>query len=406
MKPRLARHDRHVDRLSRAFDAKSTREDPLGPSRGETVQRARREIERAVRRAAVGKSRWLGLRGRSVSWVAAAVGLVQRTLRRWIEEWADDRLVVESLGRPAERGRADQRSEVLGYLTAHGGELSLRALADAFPEMSRAELRDLKRRWRKMITRKEFGRLFHMLSFTVPGTVWAMDFTEPKRPVDGIFRYLFVVRDLASGRHLAVMPVYSKESKSAQDVLRALFLWHPPPLVLKSDNDKAFKTAELRELLKANGVLPLYSPPYYPQYNGACESGIGTIKVFAHHESANRGHPGEFTANDIFAAVCRGNSLTRPHGHDGPTPDEAWRGSVGVLEWDRERMARRYAKEYRLEVEEQGYPTLFDLDPADKEKVDRAAIGRALIKCGFLCVKRRRVLPPIKYRKRDIISRT
>ena len=232
--------------------------------------------------------------------------------------------------------------------------------------------------------------------FTTPGTVWAMDFAQMKRPVDGIFPYVLAVRDLASGRTLAVMPILRKDSPSTRDVLKALFLWYPPPLVLKSDNDKAFKTAEIRELLDANGVIPLYSPAYYPQYNGACETGIGAMKTFACHAAALRGYPGEFTSDDIFAAVCRANHLTCPHGHEGPTPDESWRESTGVLTWDRERFAKRYDLEYRKELEDQGHYTMFDIDPVEKEEVDRAAIGRALIECGFLCVKRRRVYPPVR----------
>jgi hypothetical protein len=41
----------------------------------------------------------------------------------------------------------------------------------------------------------------HVLHWTVPGSVWAMDFAEPPAPVDGVYDYLFSVRDLASGQH-------------------------------------------------------------------------------------------------------------------------------------------------------------------------------------------------------------
>jgi len=32
---------------------------------------------------------------------------------------------------------------------------------------------------------------------TDPARVWAMDFTEPPAPINGLYRYLFAVRDLA-----------------------------------------------------------------------------------------------------------------------------------------------------------------------------------------------------------------
>lgn len=327
------------------------------------------------------------------------------TLRDWIVSWRDDRLVPEPLGRPAERGSADRRNEVLKWITGLGGEVSVRSLKEAFPDMGRAELRDLKRRWRK-IARKRPERLLLRLDFTTPGTVWAMDFAQPERKVDGIFPYFFAVRDLASGKHLAAMPILHDDSKSARDVLQALFLWLPPPLVLKSDNAKAFKTDEMRDLLGANGILPLFSPPYYPQYNGACETGIGTIKTFAHHAAADRGYPGEFTANDFHTAVCRANALTRPRGHDGLTPDEAWNEARAVPDWLRNYFAERYAIQCRKELDRQELATLFDLEPAEKEAVDRAAIGRALMDCGFLCVKRRRVFPPIVQRRLRFLSTT
>jgi len=393
----MARHRRHVSRLTQAVEARSASKQPRGPSRGKVPQMPQRVIERAVRRTVVGCARWLASRGRTLLAIAKGLGMNLGTLKAWGTDWRGHQLVAEPVGRPAQRGEVSQRNEVLGHITALGGEVSIRALRKAFPKMSRAELADLKRRWRKLVRKKNLGYLIKMLRFTTPGTVWAMDFAQLKRPVDGIFRFVLVVRDLASGRTLTAMPLLRKDSHSVWIVLKALFLWYPPPLVLKSDNEGSFKTDEVTKLLGANGVLPLYSPSYYPQYNGACETGIGTLKTFAFHASAERGYPGEFTSDDVFAAACRANHLTCPHGHDGPTPDEAWREATGVLNWDRERFSKHYEVESRKELEEQGHITLFDIDPVDKEAVDRAAIGRALIKCGFLCVKRRLVYPPVKY---------
>jgi transposase InsO family protein len=336
--------------------------------------------------------------------VASALGLVVATLKRWLKGWKEDHLAVELRGRPAERGKADRRNELLAYLTAVGPDVSVAALRDAFPDLSRAEIRDLRRRWWRIARKGEYCRLLHALGWTIPGSVWAMDFTQPHQPVDGLFPYVFVVRDLASGRHLAAMPVKAKDTVSARDVLEALFLWHPPPLVLKCDNDKAFKTGAIAALLEANGVVALYSPPYLPSYNGACEAGIGTLKTFVHHEAAAHGRPGAWTSDDLFAAVRRGNELTRPRGPGTPTPEEAWRESTGIIPWDRVRFRRRYEKEYRNELERLGLPTLFPIEPSKKEAVDRVAIGRALIKCGFLSIKRRRVYPPISPRKRCNIS--
>ena len=52
-----------------------------------------------------------------------------------------------------------------------------------------------------------------MLSSTLAdgwvGAVWAMDFHKPQRPVDNIYPYVFMVRDLASGNSLLSLPVPS-----------------------------------------------------------------------------------------------------------------------------------------------------------------------------------------------------
>ena len=50
------------------------------------------------------------------------------------------------------------------------------------------------------------------------------------------------------------------------------------PLVLKSDNGPAFVSAEVRAVLAERGVVALYSPPYWPRYNGAIEAGIGALR--------------------------------------------------------------------------------------------------------------------------------
>jgi hypothetical protein len=50
----------------------------------------------------------------------------------------------------------------------------------------------------------------------VGSTVWAMDFTKAKHPIDGIYPYLFAVRDLASGLQLTWRPVPDLEAATAQ----------------------------------------------------------------------------------------------------------------------------------------------------------------------------------------------
>ena len=62
--------------------------------------------------------------------------------------------------------------------------------------------------------------------------------------------------------------------------LQVAFEAEGPPLVLKHDGDGIFKEETVRALLEEYRVIPLTSPPYYPQYNGKKERSIRDIKSY------------------------------------------------------------------------------------------------------------------------------
>jgi transposase InsO family protein len=347
----------------------------------------------------VATARWLVLRGYRLARIAKALGVALVTLKKWRKRWRESRLVAKPRGRPAERSDRESRNAVLEVLGMMGPDVSVSAVQDLFPDLSRAELRDLLRRWRGAYRRKK-SYVVHALRWTRPGTVWAMDFAEPPHPIDGLFSYLFVVRDISSGKQLLSLPVEQKDERNVLAALRALFARHPPPVVLKCDNEKSFKTERLAALLEDHGVIPLYSPAGVPSYNGACESGIGTIKTFAHHESARQDRPGYWTSDDVEAARQRANQYTRPRGPLGPTPDEDWSELAGTNRWNRRLFRKHYEREYREAVKARGLLPLLPIERSDKEAIDRIAISKALIAGGFLCIRRRRVSPPRSLRKR------
>jgi hypothetical protein len=66
-----------------------------------------------------------------------------------------------------------------------------------------------------------------------------MDFSQARYSVDGIYPYIFAVRDLASHRQLAWQPVASEKADEVLRVLADLIREHGAPLVLKSDNGSA-----------------------------------------------------------------------------------------------------------------------------------------------------------------------
>ncbi|MBI4917340.1 MAG: transposase family protein [Acidobacteria bacterium] len=183
------------------------------------------------------------------------------------------------------------------------------------------------------------------------------------------------------------------EAVDGGDALRVLFARLGPPLVLKSDNESSLKAEPVAALLEAHGVVPLYSPCYYPEYNGACEAGIGTLKTYAHHEAARNDRPGEWTCDDVEGARRRANELARPRGHAGPSPAEAWasRPALGPaarggfydrLDLERARLLAAARDEKRREI-----------DDEDRVRLERQAIHAALVAVGILVVRRRRISP-------------
>ncbi len=151
-----------------------------------------------------------------------------------------------------------------------------------------------------------------------------MDFTQPDAPVDGVFRRVLFVRDLASGYVLLAQPCESECAAVARQALERLFAIHGPPLALKSDNGSAFVEEQVARLLCENSVIPLFSPPYWPRYNGSCERGLGWLKVRARHIAALELRPDSWSSCDLQVARATANELSRPWGWDKPTPSQAW----------------------------------------------------------------------------------
>ncbi len=176
----------------------------------------------------------------------------------------------------------------------------------------------------------------------------------------------------------------------------ALFVQYGAPLVIKEDNDKAFQADEVENLFARWGVEYFLSPPYYPRYNGAVESGIGTLKTYAHHEAARNFRPGEWTCDDVEAARLRANELSLPQGHDGPTPSESWKSRVPST--SEERKSFRHLARCRLDecLEKKRKEENQELGEDEVAAAERQAITLALVACELLMVRRRRISPPIK----------
>jgi transposase InsO family protein len=306
-------------------------------------------------------------------------------------------------GRPQQRVDPDLRRAILAMLDLMGPQVGLPTLRHLFPDASRGELLDLQRRYRRFCRHRD-RCLRHVLEWTRPGTVWAMDFTEPPAPIDAVYDQVFCVRDLASGKQLMGLPCPGKSARVVVSTLTALSRWLGCPLVLKCDNDAVFTAGEFAAWARDTRVLLLFSPEHTPAYNGAIEAGIGSLQTRAQHAAVRHGRPGEWTCDDVEAAVRQANETARPWGRNGPTPDEAWRHRLPLPNEEREQFLATYRRRYARECIERGVPWGVHLQHREKASIDRVAISRALIDHGFLFIRRRRIAPPISRARADRIS--
>lgn len=383
---------------------------PKSNRRGPFAQERRLDMERKVKMSAVAFLRWDRSTGASCAQTALLLCMVPSTLSSWNRHWISDRLKPQPRGPRIEPIDATDREhlKILFYLAGPG--ISVATLRHMFPDRPRAELEDLLTRYRRLHAGKHKVCL-SLLRWHTPGSVWAMDFTQPPQPIDGQYPYVFLVRDLASGNQLLALPVPSRELKHVADALRVLFFKLGAPLVLKSDNefdagfvsrfpdeDRAKARAMLAALLDEYRVTALLSPPYFPRYNGAIEAGIGSFKTRAHLEAARHGHPLEWNCNDVESARLQANEESRPWGFNQDTPDIAWIERTPLSTLDRTAFrssVELYDQELRQEKQQElleGIP----LGPRDIASIRRVAICRALVKHGFLSMRRKRFTLPFK----------
>lgn len=401
--------------------------------RGPQHQLPARKCERRIRRRALALARWGRRRGHSKGRTARALGLAVRTLLHW------GRLCASRLrmrGRPLQRGTVEQRNRALATLARLGPHTGLPCLRALHPELARAELVHMQRRFRRAWRRRHSGWM-NRLRWSAPGTVWAMDFTQPDAAIDGQSTRVLFVRDLASGCTLLARPCKSESSEVTVNALTGLFAVFGPPLVLKSDNGSAFASGEVQLLLAQNSVIPLFSPPYWPRYNGSCERGLGWLKVRARHLYELAAQPGTWSSSDLQRASTVGNLLSRPWGWDKPTPGQAWNARMPITREQRQalvklreaRLADFCAAEVGLNsspAEALRAPRITNTGtirpgaggqkppppgPADDARIlskheraslERKATASALVDLGFLCYRRKRFTPPVTPGKRAI----
>lgn len=356
---------------------------PPSPRRGFARQRAARQRESLLRSHIVELTRWTSELGFSLPETAHLLHLAPRTLREWRSDCRTDLPRIHGLGRPILRSSFEERTAVLEVLHELGPATSVATLRASFPRLPRAELADLLKRYRR-VWHKRYEPALACLSWQVPGAVWAMDFSEAPRPIDGIYPYLLAVRDLASHQQLLWLPVFDMTQVTVIDALWRLFVTHGAPLVMKTDNGSAFRADATEDFLLSLGVHLLFSPPGTPWYNGAIEAGIGSLKTRTDRHADRAGHPGYWTSDDVAAAQLEANATARPHGETGPTPDEIWQARSSTSPEERRRFQATIA--HCDESNPEGA-----CSRTEERRIQRQAIRRALVEHGILLFSRRRI---------------
>jgi transposase InsO family protein len=385
-----------VNHLRERLTQEPVREGP--PPRGFAGQRAEREQEQTVRRHVVETSERIVEQGWTQQQAAEFFNLSARTLRLWRHEFANDLLVPRPLGRPILAATREQRNEIFRTIDELGPGIGLPTLRDMFAGVARAELDDILRRYR-LIWRQLNQQPIHVLEWTRPGRVWAIDFHGPRPGVDGLFPYLFAVRDLGSGRQLLWRPVQAMTADVARREMETLLVIHGAPLLLKCDNGSAFIDGGFRAGVSSFGVEILFSPPRTPSYNGSIEAGIGSLTSRTDQHAARHGHPGHWIWDDVEAALAEANATARPFGELGLSPDAVWTSRTPI-DLEERLLFQRTVEARRQEVlDAQGRPLATLQDAAAQRATDRQAIRQVLVELGYLYMTRRRITLPIRKKK-------
>ena len=367
----------HLDRLRELLRLEIAREE-ASPRRRGRQPTARQLLQQRIRQETVACYRRLHDQGLTLQQCSLLLHLSPRTLRFWEQDCRLETLCLNPVGRPLLRSPLPVRQEILRYLKLTGPGIGVHALQQRFLEVARAELADLLERYR-VVWRARHPQLQRVLHWQTAGRVWAADFTEAQALATHhsppFTRYVLAVRDLASGAMLA---------------------WHPLPNL----TEEVFQ-----EFLDASDVIPLYSPPSCPMYNGAIEAAIGSLKKRTEDQARQQGRDGQWHLTDLEAAQATATAnASHPRRLNGRTPTSVWEARSPIDMVERVVFALAVDRQRLRVMDEQSIAQEEPLDHWRQSAVDRLAIERALVEHGHLLFTRRQVPLRIKAGKvaRDV----
>lgn len=285
----------------------------------------------------------------------------------------------------------------------YGHQVPLRALREHLPAVPRAELADLRQRYRRVVRHRR-DRFRGRLLWKYVGAVWSIDFTEPSEYIGGADRWILAIRDLTSGYQLAWLSFAQATADCVVRVLAALFTEHGPPLVLKSDNGSQFIAEVTLSLLRQWQVEALFNPPRRPAYNGGLERTHPLLKGYTRAAAAAQGRPAGPLPEDLQTALIHANRFTRRLGDEGPTADEAWRAREPISAELRRAFRRTVAAGRLAALAARGLAEGVELNHYQQAAVDREAIRDALLAHDLLEIRPRGKRAAGRERPSDLVA--
>ncbi len=364
-------------------------------------KKLKRTLLRELKKHSVALLKWFRKYGYTCQEIAFAIGVNKRTLKSWYLLWKKKHLCSEPVGRKPFLPTVHLLDSVKAFLNLTGPETGVTVLKKVFPEIPLINIKWILEEYRReyYIDRRSYCK---SLIWNTANTVWAIDFTEIKKKIEGEYKYVLIFRDLCTGKILMALPCKSQCSNIVINALKFLFYHNGRPLVLKSDNGSAFIAEEVSKYLNDNNVKHLLSPPHTPKYNGSIEAGMGSIKTRLFYISARNDRPGIYTCDDLEEARLQSNELSRPNGTNMPAPDKMWYNKKSISSEIRHAFIEQVEKCREDAMYKNGFNYIL-LNKNQRRFINRTAITNALVNLNFLCFKKRRITPPFKSKKRTLI---
>ena len=336
---------------------------------------------------------------RGAAALARRLELSIRTVQRWLQRKRECRPATQKRGpKPCCPSRA-QRMALLETMREFGPRTGIDVLKAMHPEIPRRFIGGFKARWLRVLCRRYVPRPTR-LRWTLPGRVWAMDFTRLGSQSPEADQYALVVRDCASRKVLAFELSGHEDQHVVKRVLERLFEAHGCPLVIKHDRGGGFMATMVQAYLAERQVLALISPARTPRYNGLVEAGMRSLKGYLSWHRRRLGLTGACTQRDLDLVAARANVAPRPLGRSGPSADDYFDARPCALEEERAalRAARAEAREQLLLTHAEDSATL-GARADNLDAIERKSIERALVAAGQLTIRRDRFYTPNQLRK-------